>query len=107
MGLMVLLFSNFNFVFVILILRYVIYREVLCTYATLPFIDQRDVLSMHNKGEIGSNVIDCWALYLNAVEHIQKAAKPNKRVQIYLFGCSQCVSFFGNTLFRMLMIYWN
>ena len=62
--------SNFNFFVVILILCYVIYREVLCTYATLLFMDRRDVLSMHNNGEIASNIIDCWALYLIAVEHI-------------------------------------
>ena len=62
--------SNFIFFVVILILRYVVYREVLCTYATLLFMDRRDVLSMHNNGEIASNIIDCWALYLIAVEHI-------------------------------------
>ncbi|XP_057541428.1 uncharacterized protein LOC130820177 isoform X1 [Amaranthus tricolor] len=34
-------------------------------------INPGDVLTMHNQGEIGTNVIDCWALYLNDVEHIQ------------------------------------
>ena len=50
--------SNFIFFVVILILRYVVYREVLCTYATLLLKDRRDVPSMHNNGEIASNVID-------------------------------------------------
>ena len=68
----------------ILILRYVVYIEILRTYATLLFMDWRDVLMMCNQGEIGTNVIECWALYLNDVEHIQKTAKSDKRLQIYL-----------------------
>ena len=58
---------------------------------------------MHNQGEIPSNAIDFWALYLNAIDHIQKEAKANKRLQIYFFGCNQCVSCLMNIIYFIMI----
>ena len=47
---------------------------------------------MFNQTEIATTVLDCWAMYLNALEKNQVVANPSKRVRVYLFGTSHCVS---------------
>ena len=47
---------------------------------------------MFNQTEIATTVLDFWAMYLNALEKNQVAANPSKRVRVYLFGTSHCVS---------------
>ena len=47
---------------------------------------------MFNQTEIATTILDCWAMYLNALDKNQVAANPSKRVRVYLFGTSHCVS---------------